>query len=218
MIQITSAGISKQVLRLSTGEYTLKPGKVLTLKKYSEQDVKFLHSLGFRITNMDSQSTMVKEIRKPAPLPKGVTLVEKKPKPDFSRSVISSTELREARQEPPEEVVIKQVPKSEVKVGKIPPKPVELDQKVSGSIEKTEKKGEEIQEAPFELGQKASGSAVEPEKEVKEVPEAKEDPPKFGAMKMKESPSPVMEKVSTKELKMRKPRKKRSIGGGKPKN
>lgn len=180
MIQITSSGSSKQVLRLSTGEYTFKPGKVLTINKYTDSDVKFLHALGFRIVNMGSQSSMVKEIRKPAPLPKGVVLVEKKPTPKSS-SVITSNEVKRARGElTPEVKVVKNKP---VK------KPVETVIKKEEPVEPKKEDKEEIKEEPSKFGSKK----VEEKKEVG-IPEEN----KF------------QQHVSTSELKKRRPKKKRS--------
>jgi hypothetical protein len=93
MIKVSGSIGAKQVLRLSSGEYMLKPGEFLIIKKYREVDIKFLHGIGLRVENMESQSTQITIKRKPPELPKGAKIVEKQPEPK-ARSVLSSTELR----------------------------------------------------------------------------------------------------------------------------
>lgn len=192
MIQITSNGVSKQVLRLSSGEYTFKPGNPLTLKKYNERDVTFLHSLGYRIINLESKSSGVKEVRKPAPLPKGVTLVEKKPEVNLSSSVLTSSEFRKAVDEhTPVEERVKfgaSVPK------RVQPKPVQVKPKP------VEKKQEPVEPVKESVEEKQEPEESDKSEEPEQSDESEKDDPSI----------PEKEQVSTKELKMRKPRKKRS--------
>lgn len=92
MFKIVGPSKSVQIIRLSTGLHTFKPGRELPIKECSESDIKHLHSLGYRLRNTEIEYNPMKVTLKDKEIPKGVTIIGKPNEVEAqSRNILTRT-------------------------------------------------------------------------------------------------------------------------------